>query len=156
MRHLKKSKSVILHFFPVAEIGRKKHLSYFSYPQEIYSQYVEWEKKVLSPYSHQWSVYFPVLLLLITRIHPVLGYGRWTDSEAILTITKLYWNVSFAQKLCLVLCFVSFPIAKLIDIYKCEAGRYDISKYKYEASKLIKISKSTFYLKLSIISKTER
>ena len=80
--------------------------------------------------------------------------GGWTDSEAILTITKLYWNVSFAQKLCLVLYFVSFPIAKLIDIYKCEAGIYDI--YKYEASKLIKISKSTFYLKLSIISKTER
>ena len=51
------------------------------------------------------------------------------------------------MKLCLVLYFVSFPIAKLIDIYKCEAGRYDI--YKYEASKLIKISESTFYLKIA-------
>ena len=68
---LKNAKSVILHFFPVAEIGRNIHLLYFSYPQEIYSQFVEWEKNVLSPYSPQWSVYFPVLLLLITQKHPV-------------------------------------------------------------------------------------
>ena len=67
----KNAKSVILHFFPVAEIGRNIHLLYFSYPQQIYSQFVEWGKKVLSPYSPQWSVYFPVLLLLITRKHPV-------------------------------------------------------------------------------------
>ena len=69
----KNAKSVILHFFPVAEIGRNIHLLYFSYPQQIYSQFVEWGKKVLSPYSPQWSVYFPVLLLLITRKHPVYG-----------------------------------------------------------------------------------
>ena len=70
----KNAKSVILHFFPVAEIGRNIHLLYFSYPQEIYSQFVEWEKKVLSSCSPQWSVYFPVLLLLITRKHPVSSY----------------------------------------------------------------------------------
>ena len=68
---LKNAKSVILHFFPVAEIGRNIHLLYFSYLQEIYSQFVEWEKNVLSPYSPQWSVHFSVSLLLITRKHPV-------------------------------------------------------------------------------------
>ena len=70
----KNAKSVILHFFPVAEIGRNIHLLYFSYPQQIYSQFVEWGKKVLSPYSPQWSVYFSVLVLLITRKHPVVIY----------------------------------------------------------------------------------
>ena len=38
---LKNSKSVILHFFPVVEIGKNIHLLYFSYPQEIYSYFVE-------------------------------------------------------------------------------------------------------------------
>ena len=60
----KNSKSVILHFFPVAEIGRNIHILYFSYPQEIYSQFVEWEKNVLSPYRDQWSVQFCFSLLL--------------------------------------------------------------------------------------------
>ena len=38
------AKTVILHFFPVAEIGRNKRILYLSYLQEIYSQFVEWEK----------------------------------------------------------------------------------------------------------------
>ena len=76
----KKAKSVILHFFPVAEIGRNIHLLYFSYPQQIYSQFVKWGKKVLSPHSPQWCVHFPVLLLLITRKHPVQGL-QWTEPE---------------------------------------------------------------------------
>ena len=41
----KNAKSVILHYFPVAEIGSNIHLLYFSYPQKIYSQFVEWGKK---------------------------------------------------------------------------------------------------------------
>ena len=57
---LKKLKSVILHFFPGAEIGRKIYPLYFSYPQEIYSQFVAR------------SVYFSVLLLQIAGKHPVL------------------------------------------------------------------------------------
>ena len=76
----KDAKSVILHFFPVAEIGRNIHLLYFSYLQEIYSQFVEWEKNVLSPYSPQWSVHFSVSLLLITRKHPVEVVMREEDS----------------------------------------------------------------------------
>ena len=67
----KNAKSVNLDFFPVADIGRNIHLLYFSYPQEIYSQFVEWGKKVLSPYSPQWSVYFSVSLLQIAGKHPV-------------------------------------------------------------------------------------
>ena len=35
-------------------------------------------KKGFEPYSPQWSVYFPVLLLLITRKHPV--YWKWCTS----------------------------------------------------------------------------
>jgi len=79
----KNAKSVILHFFPVAKIGRNIHLLYFSYPQQIYSQFVEWGKKVLSPYSPQWSVYFPVLLLLITRKHPVFVHHNPSKSNII-------------------------------------------------------------------------
>ena len=67
----KNAKSVILRFFPVAVIGEKIHILYVSYPQQIYSQFVQWEYKVLSPYNPQWSVYFSVSLLLITRKHPV-------------------------------------------------------------------------------------
>ena len=67
----KNAKSVILHYFPVAEIGSNIHLLYFSYPQEIWAQFVEWGKKVLSPYSPQWSVYFSVSLLQIAGKHPV-------------------------------------------------------------------------------------
>ena len=86
----KNAKSVILHFFPVAEIGRNIHLLYFSYPQQIYSQFVEWGKKVLSPYSPQWSVYFPVLLLLITRKHPVYIYVcRCADSH----LSRYTWDM---------------------------------------------------------------
>ena len=43
----KNAKSVILHFFSVAEMGRNIHLLYFYHPQEIYSQFVEWGKKCL-------------------------------------------------------------------------------------------------------------
>ena len=68
----KNAKSVILHYFPVAEIGSNIHLLYFSYPQEIWAQFVEWGKKVLSPYRPQWSVYFSVLLLPIAGKLPVL------------------------------------------------------------------------------------
>ena len=67
----KNAKSVILHFFPVAEIGSNIHLLYFSYPQEILAQFVEWGKKVLSPYRPHWSVYFSVSLLPIAGKHPV-------------------------------------------------------------------------------------
>ena len=67
----KNAKSVILHYFPVAEIGSNIHLLYFSYPQEIWAQFVEWGKKVLSPYSPQWSVYFSISLLQIAGKHPV-------------------------------------------------------------------------------------
>ena len=49
------------------------HLLYFSYPQEIWAQFVEWGKKVLSPYSPQWSVYFSILLLQIAGKHPVVS-----------------------------------------------------------------------------------
>ena len=35
------AKSVILHYFPVAEMGSNIHLLYFSYPQEILAQFVE-------------------------------------------------------------------------------------------------------------------
>ena len=79
----KNAKSVILHFFPVAEIGRNIHLLYFSYPQQIYSQFVEGGKKVLSPYSPQWSVYFPVLFLLITRKHPVFTFYMFPNSDCL-------------------------------------------------------------------------
>ena len=68
----KNAKSVILHYFPVAEIGSNIHLLYFSYPQEILAQFVEWGKKVLSPYRPHWSVYFSVSLLQIAGKHPVL------------------------------------------------------------------------------------
>jgi len=37
----KNAKSAILHFFPVAVKGAKIHISYVSYPQEIYSQFVQ-------------------------------------------------------------------------------------------------------------------
>ena len=67
----KNAKSVILHYFPVAEIGSNIHLLYFSYPQEILAQFVEWGKKVLSPYRPHWSVYFSVSLLQIAGEHPV-------------------------------------------------------------------------------------
>ena len=69
----KNAKSVILDFFPVAEIGSNIHLLYFSYPLEIYSQFVEWGKKVLSPSSHQWSVCFSDSLLQIAGKHPVIN-----------------------------------------------------------------------------------
>ena len=68
----KNAKSVILHYFPVAEIGSNIHLLYFSYPQEIWAQFVEWGKKVLSPYRPHWSVYFSVSLLQIAGKHPVV------------------------------------------------------------------------------------
>ena len=68
----KNAKSVILHYFPVAEIGSNIHLLYFSYPQEIWAQFVEWGKKVLSPYRPHWSVYFSVSLLQIAGKHPVI------------------------------------------------------------------------------------
>ena len=61
-----------LPFFPVAEIGSNIHLLYFSYPQEIWAQFVEWGKKVLSPYRPHWSVYFSVSLLQIAGKHPVV------------------------------------------------------------------------------------
>ena len=70
----KNAKSVILDFFPVAEIGSNIHLLYFSYPLEIYSQFVEWGKKVLNPSSHQWSVCFSDSLLQIAGKHPVDSY----------------------------------------------------------------------------------
>ena len=84
----KNAKSVILHFFPVAEIGRNIHLLYFSYPQQIYSQFVEWGKKVLSPYSPQLSVYYSVSLMQIARKHPVVSTHQapvtlsWSVGEA--------------------------------------------------------------------------
>ena len=71
--HMKWDRQQFLPFFPVAEIGSIMHLLYFSYPQEIWAQFVEWGKKVLSPYSPQWSVYFSVSLLQKPRKHPVLA-----------------------------------------------------------------------------------
>ena len=94
----KNAKSVILHFFPVAEIGRNIHLLYFSYPQEIYSQFVEWEKKVLSPYSPQWSVYFSVLLLLITRKHPVLNIDHLCSVVSYLLVIS-HWLFNLSNKI---------------------------------------------------------
>ena len=85
---LKNAKSVILHYFPVAEIGRNTHLLYFSYPQEIYSQFVEWEKNVWSPSSPQWSVHISVSLLLITRKHPVYGKPHIIDIYHLLSEYK--------------------------------------------------------------------
>ena len=70
--HMKWDRQQFLPFFPVAEIGSIMHLLYFSYPQEILAQFVEWGKKVWSPYSPQWSVYFSISLLQIAGKHPVL------------------------------------------------------------------------------------
>ena len=70
--HMKWDRQQFLPFFPVAEIGSIMHLLYFSYPQEILAQFVEWGKKVLSPYSPQWSVYFSISLLQIAGKHPVI------------------------------------------------------------------------------------
>ena len=125
----KNAKSVILHFFPVAEIGRYIHLLYFSYPQQIYSQFVEWGKKVLSPYSPKLSVYFLVLLLLITRKHPVYVplYSESplkqfkmlppiidTPKKKFKTLYKMVWNACYSQSV-----FISkvYPIQTLS---KCE------------------------------------
>ena len=69
--HMKWDRQQFLPFFPVAEIGSIMHLLYFSYPQEIWAQFVEWGKKVLSPYRPQWSVYFSISLLQIAGKHPV-------------------------------------------------------------------------------------
>ena len=79
----KNAKSVILHYFPVAEIGSNIHLLYFSYPQEIWAQFVEWGKKVLRPYRPHWSVYFSVSLLQIAGKHPVVTIldGGWTTEH---------------------------------------------------------------------------
>ena len=70
--HMKWDRQQFLPFFPVAEIWSIMHLLYFSYPQEIWAQFVEWGKKVLSPYSPQWSVYFSISLLPIAGKHPVV------------------------------------------------------------------------------------
>ena len=67
--HMKWDRQQFLPFFPVAEIGSIMHLLYFSYPQEIWAQFVEWGKKVLSPYRPHWSVYFSVSLLQIAGKH---------------------------------------------------------------------------------------
>ena len=72
--HMKWDRQQFLPFFPVAEIGSIMHLLYFSYPQEIWAQFVEWGKKVLSPYSPQWSVYFSVSLLQKPGKHPVCSF----------------------------------------------------------------------------------
>ena len=69
--HMKWDRQQFLPFFPVAEIGSIMHLLYFSYPQEIWAQFVEWGKKVLSPYRPHWSVYFSVSLLQKPGKHPV-------------------------------------------------------------------------------------
>ena len=74
--HMKWDRQQFLPFFPVAEIGSIMHLLYFSYPQEIWAQFVEWGKKVLSPYSPQWSVYFSVSLLQIAGKHPVFVFTK--------------------------------------------------------------------------------
>ena len=76
--HMKWDRQQFLPFFPVAEIGSIMHLLYFSYPQEIWAQFVEWGKKVLSPYSPQWSVYFSISLLQIAGKHPVIYEIHWT------------------------------------------------------------------------------
>ena len=98
---LKNAKSVILHFFPVAEIGRNINLLYFSYLQEIYSQFVEWEKNVLSPYSPQWSVHFSVSLLLITRKHPVYCKCKSSRGQGpvVFMLTSCFWEMSFCTPL---------------------------------------------------------
>ena len=70
--HMKWDRQQFLPFFPVAEIWSIMHLLYFSYPQEILAQFVEWGKKVWSPYSPQWSVYFSISLLPIAGKHPVI------------------------------------------------------------------------------------
>ena len=69
--HMKWDRQQFLPFFPVAEIGCIMHLLYFSYPQKIWAQFVEWRKKVLSLYRPHWSVYFSVSLLPIAGKHPV-------------------------------------------------------------------------------------
>ena len=83
--HMKWDRQQFLPFFPVAEIGSIMHLLYFSYPQEILAQFVEWGKKVLSPYSPQWSVYFSISLLPIAGKHPVFPFQdlkkRWGDES---------------------------------------------------------------------------
>ena len=119
----KNAKSVILHFFPVAEIGRNIHLLYFSYPQQIYSQFVEWGKKVLSPYSPQWSVYFPVLLLLITRKHPV---DIWCDRDWWQVPDIVMWRqpYHYMHQTCLLytitaLCNVSLALDKIFMESSC-------------------------------------
>ena len=73
--HMKWDRQQFLPFFPVAEIGSIMHLLYFSYPQEILAQFVEWGKKVLSPYRPHWSVYFSISLLQIAGKHPVVQLG---------------------------------------------------------------------------------
>ena len=80
--HMKWDRQQFLPFFPVAEIESIMHLLYFSYPQEIWAQFVEWGKKVLSPYSPQWSVYFSVSLLQIAGKHPVFPHLSPTHPRA--------------------------------------------------------------------------
>ena len=83
--HMKWDRQQFLPFFPVAEIGSIMHLLYFSYPQEIWAQFVEWGKKVLSPYSPQWSVYFSISLLQIAGKHPVyLMIFLWLPGQEII------------------------------------------------------------------------
>ena len=84
--HMKWDRQQFLPFFPVAEIGSIMHLLYFSYPQEILAQFVEWGKKVLSPYSPQWSVYFSISLLPIAGKHPVFIWERYSGNCAVTTL----------------------------------------------------------------------
>ena len=66
----KNAKSVNLDFFPVAEIGRNIHLLYFSYPQEIYSQFVEWEKSLAPIAPSKVSIFqFRFCLLLWNTLY---------------------------------------------------------------------------------------
>ena len=80
--HMKWDRQQFLPFFPVAEIGSIMHLLYFSYPQEILAQFVEWGKKVLSPYRPHWSVYFSVSLLPIAGKHPVHIYTKASNEHS--------------------------------------------------------------------------
>ena len=90
--HMKWDRQQFLPFFPVAEIGSIMHLLYFSYPQEIWAQFVEWGKKVLSPYSPQWSVYFSVSLLQIAGKHPVFIYTLLSNGHNKSIYSKIDWN----------------------------------------------------------------
>ena len=69
--HMKWDRQQFLPFFTCCLMSQKCKLCFLLYLKEIYAQFVEWGKKVLSPYTPQWSVYFSFSLLQIASKHPV-------------------------------------------------------------------------------------